>query len=122
QHLSTGGETPGEPAGAYLAERLLAGEKLVGVLVAENRQPAGTFDDRVERILAAGASQIALVLDNLRAKELVRQSLAAAHQRAGDLESLYQAAAAALQQSKRIFGFDRGSVWKREPGIQTAWS
>ena len=113
---------------------MLAGEKLVGVLVAEDRRAAGTFDDRTERILAAAASQIALVVDNLRAKEQARQSLAAAQQRAGDFEFLNQAAAAvssslrsgevagaALPANPAHIWVRPRSVWTREPGIRAAW-
>ena len=135
QHPVRGGEAPDSPAAdAYLAEPLVVGEKLLGVLVAEERRPAEILDERTERILAASASQVALVVDSLRVKEQARQSLAASQTRASDFKSLGQAAqaissslrsqevaATALQQAQRLLGFDRGSVWKREPGIEITW-
>ena len=129
QHPVRGGpETePGPLAKAYLAVPLILGDKLIGVLAAQDLDRPDAFDERTERLLTASSSQIALAIDNLRLFDQARQTLATSQERATQFETLTEAAvalgstlhsdeviAAALDQIKRLVPYDTATFWQRE--------
>jgi GAF domain-containing protein len=67
QHPARGGPEAETAAlgKAYLGVPLVLGDKLIGVLVAQDLELADAFDDRTERLLSASSSQIALAIENL---------------------------------------------------------
>ena len=120
--------TPGVSQ-AYLGVPLALGDRLLGVLIAEDAERAAAFDDSHERLLSATANQIALTLDNLRLYGLATTAAAASHERAAQLEALADVSLAlattlrtdeviqrALDQLQRVLPHVAVTFWHKVPG------
>ena len=116
-------------ADAYLGAPILSGDQALGVLSVEASGRPQAFDERHERLLAAIADQVALVMDSRRLFEQTSQALAAAQARVTQLEALAAALSViasalysedvvgvTLEQFERAIPYDRAAFWRREAG------